>query len=115
MICMDMLIMLFMLNGLIQCSFNPLKSSIIGFVVSSYCSYYSPISYPSIISVGLFVSRIGNSSVDYTVGIFENKTIEKASAVGGFTHVFVSRIDNRPKTIDELFKKKLLDISNLND
>jgi acyl-CoA thioester hydrolase len=103
-------------NYLIEkCSFNPLKSSIIGFVVSSYCSYYSPISYPSKISIGLFVKRIGNSFVDYKVGIFEDNIIEKASAVGGFTHVFVDRINNRPKTIDELFKKKLLDISNLND
>ncbi len=98
-----------------KCSLNPLKSPIIGFVVSSYCSYYSPISYPDQISVGLFVKRIGNSSVDYTVGIFENCESEKASAVGGFTHVFVDRINRRPQKIDDEMKKKLLSISNLID
>jgi acyl-CoA thioester hydrolase len=98
-----------------KCSLNPLKSPIIGFVVSSYCSYYSPISYPDQISIGLFVKRIGNSSVDYTVGIFENCESKKASAVGGFTHVFVDRINRRPQKIDDEMKKKLLSISNLID
>ena len=40
-------------NYLIErCSFDPLKSSSIGFVVSSYCFYYSPISYPLKIHLG---------------------------------------------------------------
>jgi len=100
-------------NYLIEkCSFNPLKSPSIGFVVSSYCYYYSPLSYPSIVDVGLFVSRIGNSSVDYKIGIFENKESLKASSVGGFTHVFVDRITNRPKALDDFFKTKLIEISN---
>ncbi len=64
--------------------------------------------------VGLFVSRIGNSSVDYTVGIFENKQSLKASSVGGFTHVFVDRINNRPRSLDDLFRNKLVEISNKN-
>ena len=99
-------------NYLIEkCSFNPLKCSLVGFVVSSYCNYYSPISYPSKISVGLFIKRIGNSSVDYRVGIFENKESLKASSVGGFTHVFVDRINNRPKALDDFFKNKLIEIS----
>jgi hypothetical protein len=39
--------------------------------------------------------------------MFENdQTDEKASAVGGFTHVFVDRITNRPKNLDDSFKKK---------
>lgn len=98
-----------------NCSLEPLKSSSIGLVVHSYCSYYSSISYPLNISVGLFIKRIGNSSVDYKVGIFENNQSLKASAVGGFTHVFVDRINNRPKHFDQEFKKKLLEISNLID
>jgi len=95
-----------------KCSFNPLKSSIIGFVVKSDCSYYSPISYPSIIEVGLIISRIGNSSVDYKVGIFENKESLKASAVGGFTHVFVDRLNNRPQKISDEMKKEFSSILN---
>jgi hypothetical protein len=38
--------------------------------------------------------------------MFENdQTDEKASAVGGFNHVFVDRITNRPKNLDDSFKK----------
>ncbi len=68
--------------------------------------------YPNQINVGLYIRKIGNSSVDYQVGIFQNKESEKASAVVGFTHVFVDRIKNRPKLLDYLFKEKLLKISN---
>ena len=88
-----------------------MKSRLIGLVVRSYCDYYVPICYPSKISAGLVVKRIGNSSVDYCVGIFENCESNKASAVGGFTHVFVDRLTNRPHSIDEQMKKKLLSIS----
>ncbi|CAF4093440.1 unnamed protein product [Rotaria sordida] len=98
-----------------KCSLEPLKSPLIGFVVSSHCEYYSPISYPSKISAGLFVKRIGKSSVDYSVGIFEDNQVEKASAVGGFIHVFVDRINHRPQTINDEMKKQLLSISNIID
>jgi acyl-CoA thioester hydrolase len=98
-----------------KCLFEPLKSPLIGFVVCSSCEYYSPISYPSIISVGLFINKIGKSSVDYKVGIFETNQSIKASAVGGFTHVFVSRTTHRPHPIDQTFRKELLSISNLID
>ena len=96
-----------------KCNLNPLKSPLIGFVVYSYCSYYNPISYPSTISAGLLVKRIGNSSVDYLVGIFDKEENLKASAVGGFTHVFVDRITSRPHSLNNEMKKELLSISNL--
>ena len=98
-------------NYLIEkCSFNPMKSSSIGFVVSSYCNYYKSISYPSNVSLGLFVKTIGNSSVDYTVGIFDSSESEKASSVGGFRHVFVDRITNRSKPLEKSFRDKLIEI-----
>ncbi|UJR24673.1 hypothetical protein I4U23_006046 [Adineta vaga] len=93
-----------------KCSLQPLQSSSIGFVVSSYCEYYSPTSYPSIISAGLLIKKIGKSSVDYQVGIFANNQTTKAAAVGGFTHVFVNRITHRPHPIDQQFRSKLLTI-----
>jgi acyl-CoA thioester hydrolase len=94
-----------------RCSFEPVKACLVGFVVSSHCDYYSPISYPSIISAGLFVRRLGNSSVDYRVGIFANREEQTASAVGGFTHVFVNRTSGRPQTIPDDMRRILLSIS----
>ncbi|CAF1165766.1 unnamed protein product [Adineta steineri] len=90
-----------------KCSLQPLKSPLIGYVVSSHCEYYSPVSYPSTISLGLFIKKLGKSSVDYQVGIFENNQSLKASAVGGFTHVFVDRTTQRPHPIDQEFRNKL--------
>jgi acyl-CoA thioester hydrolase len=89
-----------------KCSLDPLKSNLVGFVVSSYCSYYSPLSYPSKIDAGLFVKKIGNSSVDSCVGIFKNSESKLACAVGGFTHVFVNKKTSRPDRIDDLMRKK---------
>jgi acyl-CoA thioester hydrolase len=95
-----------------KCCLEPLKSDLIGFVVHSHCSYFSPVSYPSKISAGLFINRIGNSSVDYCVGIFENNESLKASAVGGFTHVFVDRLTRRSHSINDQMKKEFLSILN---
>ncbi|CAF1417783.1 unnamed protein product [Adineta ricciae] len=95
-----------------RCSLEPLQSPSIGFVVSSYCQYFSPTSYPSIISAGLLIKKIGKSSVDYQVGIFEDNQALKAAAVGGFTHVFVDRSTRRPRPIDEQFRMQLASILN---
>jgi acyl-CoA thioester hydrolase len=76
----------------------PSTSETIGLVVESHCRYARPFSYPQAVEAGLRVTRIGNSSVTYEVGMFhEGDPI--ASVWGGFTHVFVDRIDQRPVTI----------------
>jgi acyl-CoA thioester hydrolase len=69
---------------------NIAQDSIIGFVVASSCEYKSPVAYPELLDAGLRVNRIGNSSVEYGIGIFK-KGAHKASAYGTFTHVFVDR------------------------
>ena len=50
----------------------------IGYIVESGCNYFSPISHPSDLEVGIRVSRIGNSSVIYEIAIFLEKN-ENAS------------------------------------
>jgi acyl-CoA thioester hydrolase len=42
-----------------KCFLQPFSSPLIGFVVSSHCEYYSPISYPAILNAVLFIKRIG--------------------------------------------------------
>ena len=60
----------------------------IGLVVSSYCQYFAPLSYPQTLDLGLRVNKIGKSSVEYEVGVFAQDD-EAVAAVGGYTHVFV--------------------------
>lgn len=69
-------------------------AKIVGYVVSSSCQFRRPVAYPDSISVGLRVSKLGNSSVTYELGIFNESGVE-AAAVGQVVHVFVDRDQNR--------------------
>ena len=90
-----------------ECSMDPLKSPLIGFVVSSWCEYYSSLKYPMKIYTGLVVKKIGRSSVDYQVGIFSDEKVQLASAVGGFRHVFVQRSSEKSHPISNEMKENL--------
>lgn len=74
------------------------NASIVGFVVSSQCSYKRAIAYPEAIEGGFRVNRLGNSSVEYGIAIFKQGW-DTACAVGNFTHVFVDRASQRPTAI----------------
>ncbi len=70
----------------------------IGFVVNSQCNYHSAIAFPDQLEGALRVNRLGNSSVEYGIGIFK-KGEPQAAADGTFTHVFVKRETQRPTPI----------------
>ncbi len=67
----------------------------VAFVVSSGCDYFAPIAFPERIAVGVRVAKLGNSSVQYELGIFKEGQAE-ACAAGRFVHVFVDRASNQP-------------------
>ena len=87
----------------------------IGLIVQSGCNYFSSFKYPEDIDAGIRVTKIGNSSVRYEVGLFKSND-DLASADGFFIHVYVDRVSNKPITLDYVFKKKLdtiyVDINN---
>ena len=74
---------------------DPMVSEVIGVVVESHCEFHQPLCYPVKIDCGLRVEHLGSSSVRYEVGMFVQGE-DQASAVGGFTHVFVNRQSGRP-------------------
>ena len=78
----------------------------IGLIVQSGCNYFSSFEYPEDIDAGIRVTKIGNSSVRYEVGLFKPSD-DLASADGFFIHVYVNRGSNKPITLDYEFKKKL--------
>ena len=78
----------------------------IGLIVQSGCNYFSSFEYPEDIDAGIRVTKIGNSSVRYEVGLFKSND-DLASADGFFIHVYVDRISNKPINLDYEFKKKL--------
>lgn len=66
------------------------RSEVVGLVVDNRCTYFSSIKFPDAVHVGIAIVRIGNSSVEYEVGVFKNAE-EHASAVGRFVHVYVEK------------------------
>jgi len=82
------------------------NANIIGYIVNSSCNYYSGLSYPDKIEVGMRVNKLGNSSVQYGLGIFlEGESL--ASAEGNFTHVFVNRKTNSSESIPDKIRSAL--------
>jgi acyl-CoA thioester hydrolase len=69
------------------------KDDIVGFVVETSCSYFSSISFPDTIHVGVRVAKLGNSSVRYELALFRNDE-PLPSAAGHFVHVYVDRRSN---------------------
>jgi len=82
------------------------SSPVVGLVVESGCRYYSEMAYPDIVTAGLRVGRLGNSSVVYEVALFRNDE-ETAAASGFFTHVYVDRASRRPQPLSHEWRRAL--------
>lgn len=70
----------------------------IGLVVETHCNYFSSVAFPDPVTAGLCVTRLGESSVRYEVGIFRDNE-DLASAQGHFIHVYVDRATRKPTPI----------------
>ncbi len=79
---------------------------VIGLVVETGCRYAKPIAFPDVVTAGLRVTRIGNSSVRYEIGLFRGDD-EDAAAEGHFVHVYVGRISRRPERLPDDLRKLL--------
>jgi len=80
--------------------------AVIGLVVETQCSYFSPVAFPDTVHAGLRVARLGTSSVRYEVGIFRNDNA-LASAQGHYVHVYVDRSSQRPIPLPDELKASL--------
>ncbi len=78
----------------------------IGLVVDSGCSYFSPIAFPDRLDGGLRVAHLGHSSVYYEIGVFKEGA-EATTAQGQFVHVFVDRETRKPVAIPADLREKL--------
>ena len=85
------------------------NSPVVGLVVQTGCSYFSSIAFPDLIHAGLRVTKLGNSSVRYEVGLFKNED-QQVSAAGHFIHVYVDRASQRPVSLPEPLRAVLQQI-----
>ena len=78
----------------------------IGLVVETGCRYFSPLSFPGEVEVGLAVERIGGSSVTYRLGVFAAGA-DQPAAEGHFSHVYVRRDGRRPVALPAEWRARM--------
>jgi acyl-CoA thioester hydrolase len=88
-----------------QCGIDPLAVPWLGVVAESGCKYFAELKFPDPLTVGLAVARLGNSSVTYRLGIFQED--QAVAAVGHWVHVYVDRTSRRPVPIPEAIRSLL--------
>jgi len=71
------------------------RDAAIGLVVETSCVFRKSLSFPDTIDAGLAVTKLGNSSVVYEIGLFRQGE-EAPAALGRFVHVWVDRATQRP-------------------
>lgn len=82
------------------------SSPVIGLIVESSCTFFSSITFPDQITVGLRIAHLGTSSARYELGIFRNDELE-VSALGYVVYVYVDRASNKPVAIPPLVRDEL--------
>jgi len=82
------------------------KGPVIGLVVETHCKYFASLSFPETVTAAIGVSKIGNSSVRYEIGLFAEGE-HKPAAQGYFVHVYVDRETRRPTSLPERLKSLL--------
>jgi acyl-CoA thioester hydrolase len=80
---------------------DPLAGDTIFLVVETGCSYFSELTYPQAIDVGMRVARLGSTSVQYDIGLFAADTQTVAAAQGRFVHVNVDRVTRTPAPLSD--------------
>jgi acyl-CoA thioester hydrolase len=81
-------------------------STIVGIVAETGCRYIKEIAYPDDVTIGVAVSKLGNSSVRYALGVFRGDD-DTASAEAHFTHVYVDRATMRPIRIPDFIRDEM--------
>jgi len=70
----------------------------IGLVVETSCQYFAELRFPEMVTAGIALEHLGNSSVAYRLALFGERADEPA-ALGRFVHVYVDRDERRPTPV----------------
>ena len=74
-------------------------------VAESGCKYFAELRFPEPLFVGVAVTRLGNSSVTYRLGLWLDG--EPVAAVGHWVHVYVDREGRRPVPVPAVIRSLL--------
>jgi acyl-CoA thioester hydrolase len=79
---------------------DPWHGDVLDIAVETGCRFHRSFKFPEPIEAGLRVTRVGNSSVRWEIGLF-HEGADAASADGHFVHVFCDRATSRPIPIPD--------------
>ena len=82
------------------------NGEIVGLVVETSCTDHRSLGFPDPIDIGLRVSKIGNTSVTFEIGLFDVNEAA-AAAEARFTHVYVNAKTRRPVPLPERLRVSL--------
>ena len=77
----------------------------IGVCAESHCRFLAAIAFPDAVEAGLRVGHLGDSSVRYEIGLFQEDGAPLAE--GWFVHVFVDRESRRPAGVPDSIRGAL--------
>jgi acyl-CoA thioester hydrolase len=86
----------------------------IGLVVETQCRYLAELRFPEVVTAGLGLERLGNSSVVYRLALFSDGR-EEPAAVGRFVHVYVDRQTRRPVPVPDRIRAALAQLESADD
>ena len=85
---------------------DPIHSHEIFLVVETGCHYFAELVFPTVVTAGLKIEKLGSSSAVFRVGLFAGEEAQSA-AHGRFVHVHVDRKSRRPVPISDA-KRRIL-------
>jgi len=89
---------------------RPGQDNVVGYVVSSGCDYFAPVTYPESLELGLRVVRLGEKSVSWEVGVFLPGESE-SRATGRFVHAFVDQAAQRPAAVPPAIREAVMKLT----
>lgn len=95
------------INGWIstELDHDPMTSRATGVVAESGCRFLAEVGFPTPLTVGFAVTRLGRSSVTYQLGLIDGPVEgdevrrPKVAALGHWVHVYVDRVSGTPVSI----------------
>ena len=85
---------------------RPGRDTVVGYVVNSSADYFSPVTHPAELELGLAIVRLGSKSVTWEVGVFLPGDTE-TRVTGRFTHAFVDRESERSAAIPQCIRSAI--------
>ncbi|WP_158742826.1 thioesterase family protein [Acidisphaera sp. L21] len=75
-------------------------------VAETSCRYLSEVAFPDVLTIGLRLGKLGNSSVRWELAVFRGEA-DEASAEGHFVHVHMNRQTRRPTPVPDSIREIL--------